>query len=170
MNRARAFVVALPAAALFGLSITASAAGAETRSLRRGYAEVGSSGFTTSEEGAYWQAGLRVSTLDTRSPSLDYAFGAWLVPAVVVVQDLDLAVPVALGATARLVPRVGGSLLLVGGGGFGAAAVGGNVGVGLVLAADQPVSFRVDYTLRRFPAEELSDDGDLQSVSVGLSW
>ena len=170
MTRARATFAALPAAALLGLSLATSAWGAEGRSLRRGYAEFGSTGFTASGEESYWQGGLRVSSLDTRAPSVDLAFGALLVPAAIITFDLDLAWPVAMSPSTRLVPRVGGSALVIGGPGIGGAALGGNAGLGLVLAANQPVSFRVDYTIRRFALEELSDDGNLQTVSVGLSW
>jgi hypothetical protein len=29
---------------------------------------------------------------------------------------------------------------------------------------------RIDYTIRRFLAEELSDERDLQSVTIGIAW
>jgi len=154
--------------AVCALAVPADAAAQAMRT--RAYAELGWTGFTGGGEDRVTQVGLRVSGLDTRGPSLDFALAAWLVPAAIVTADLDLALPIALGHGARLAPRAGGSTLLFGGGGFGGAIAGWNVGVGLVLAPAAPVSLRADYTYRRFFERELEDEGGLQSLTLGISW
>ena len=160
----------LPLVALVACVLAAPVSAADPPTLKRAFAEFGQTGYTAEGEDQVMQAGMRLSTLDTDGPSLDFAFAGWLAPAVVVTGDLDLAWPIGLGRGARLVPRAGASTLLFGGGGFGGAVAGGNLGIGLVLAPAAPLSLRLDYTIRRFLAEELNDEGELQSVTVGIAW
>jgi hypothetical protein len=159
-----------PLVALVACVLAAPANAADPPTLKRAYAEIGQTGFTAGGEDQVMQAGMRISTLDTDGPSLDFALAGWLAPAVIVTGDLDLAWPIGLGRGARLVPRAGASTLLFGGGGFGGVVAGGNLGIGLVLGPAAPVSMRIDYTIRRFLAEELNDERDLQSVTIGIAW
>lgn len=170
MTRARLLLAMVPLAVVAGLCPTASAARADSTSMMRGYAELGMTRFTRGNESGSNQFGIRISRLDTGGPSADIALAGILAPAIIVLPDLDLAWPIALGPDARLVPRAGVSAIAFAGYDFGGFVPGGNVGLGLVIAPRAPVSLRMDYTIRAFPYAELEDDGHLETFSVGLSW
>ena len=155
---------------LVGLGLTASTAGADPTSSRLIYLEGGTTSVPTDETSGYSQLGFRTSNLDPRAPSVDFAMSALLVPAVLLVSDLDLAWPIPLGAGVRIVPRAGVSGILLAGPGFGGALPAVNAGVGLAFTPDGPVSFRADFVNRQVYGGDGGRSVSVQTLSVGLSW
>ena len=135
----------------------------------RAYVELGKASFGNGEFTGN-QIGLRIVSMTPNQPGVDFELAAWLVPGAVLTPDFDLAFPIALGPEVRIVPRAGLSGLLAGGGSLLYLAAGMNAGVGFIANPKGPVSFRVDYTARRFMAEELSDDGLMHVLSVGFAF
>ena len=137
----------------------------------RFFPEVGMASFTV-DEGSYAVAGFRAASLTPNQLSADFALAAWLVPAVVLTTDLALAFPIGLSPDVRLVPRIGGTALLVGGGDIFGYALGSNVGLGLVMNARGPVIVRVDGTLRRVGGNSLDEEDavTMNSVTLGIAW
>jgi hypothetical protein len=135
------------------------------------FPELGVASFTL-DESSETQLGFRAASVSPNQMSPDFTLSAWLVPALVLTADLDLAFPIALGPDTRLVPRIGGSALLVGGGDIFGYALGPNAGVGLILNARGPVLLRADYTTRILGGTSLdeSDAVVMNSVTVGIGW
>jgi hypothetical protein len=134
----------------------------------RGFFELGQ--LSATDEGSLTQVGMRFASLTPNRPSLDIALAGWGGGGLVVVPDIDVAVPIALGPNLRLIPRAGASMLLVSGGSFIGGAVGTNVGAGLVLDLDSALSLRADAVARRYVGEELADDNPFMSFTVGIGW
>ena len=155
---------------LLGLGLTASAASADPTSSRRFYLEAGATTVPTDESSDYSQLGFRTSNLDPRAPSVDFAMSALMVPAVLLVSDLDIAWPIPFGADVRIAPRVGVSGILLAAPGFGGALPAVNAGVGLAFTPDAPVSFRADFVSRQIYGGDGGRSVSVQTLSVGLSW
>lgn len=155
---------------LSGLGLTASTASADPTSSRRFYLEAGQITVPTDDTQAYTQLGFRTSNLDARAPSIDFAMSALVVPAALLVGDLDVAWPIPFGQDVRIVPRAGVSGIVLAVPGFGGAVPGVNVGVGLAFTPDAPVSFRADFVNRQVYGGGSGRSVYAQTLSVGLSW
>jgi hypothetical protein len=156
---------------LVALLTCASRAHAQDGRGARVFPELGMASFTI-DEGSYGVVGFRAASVTPNQPSVDYALAVWLVPAVVLTTDLALALPIGLGPDVRLVPRVGGTALLVGGGDIFGYALGPNVGLGLIMNARGPIVVRVDGTLRRLGGSSLDEEDavTMNSVTLGIAW
>jgi len=161
--RAWARGVLLAAAVPCALALPASAE--EARGTRP-FAEFGIASFQR-EESAAKQAGFRITSVTPGQPGVDFSLAAWVAPLAVLTPDLDITVPFALGPDARLVPRVGVSGLLFGGGDFVGAAAGANAGVGVIFNTRGRLSFRVDYTLRRINTA-VEEPLTMHVLSIGI--
>lgn len=133
----------------------------------RGWIEVGQA--TIGEYPPVTQVGFRVGSMTPARPGFDLALSVWVLPVSVLSPDADLAVPIEISPGARFVPRVGASALIAGGEGSTFVATGANAGLGLVIGADSPVSFRVDYSARVFRGTEISHDA-MHVLTAGIGW
>jgi len=133
----------------------------------RAFLEVGQATFGDAVER---QVGFRILSLTPNDPCIDFALGVWLASGAVITPDVDLALPIALDRSSRLVPHAGATGLLAGGGGFLFLTGGVNAGVGLILGANGPITFHADYTARKFNNVELRDDGLMHVVTLGITW
>src|SRR5262249_45049945 len=134
----------------------------------RGFFEYGrfsSAGGTSSR-----QLGVRFMSLTPYRPTFDIALAGWRDNALVVVPDVDLALPLPLASSLRIVPRAGVSLLFASWGGPSCPAAGANVGMGLVFDLNPARSLRADAVARQYAGEELADDNPVVSFTVGLGW
>ena len=153
------------AAVAFGL-VTAHPARAEGPSGTRMYLEAGQIatydfGMTTAE--------LRCGSVTPLRPSFDFALPLAVVPGILTTPDLDLALPIPIAPGMRVIPRAGVTALVVYGGDIGGAALGWNVGAGLVVNSDGPLLLRADYTVRSFGSPG-NADAQLHAVSAGIGW
>jgi hypothetical protein len=167
---------ALPTRAVacaFGLVATLLTFSSEARAEKgrgvRVFPELGTASFS-SEQGGYGVVGFRAASVSPNQPSADFALAAWLVPAVVLTSDLALAYPIGVGPDVRLVPRIGGTALIVGGGDFLGFGVGPNFGLGLVLNARGPVLVRIDGTARVLAVMDEDSLESMNSLTVGIAW
>lgn len=168
----RAFPTRAVACAL-GLVATLLTFSSEARAERgrgaRVFPELGMASFT-SEPGGYGVVGFRAASVSPNQPSADFALAAWLVPAVILTSDLALAYPIGVGPDVRLVPRIGATALIVGGGDILGYGVGPNFGLGLVLNARGPVLVRMDGTVRVLVAMGEDSPVSMSSLTLGIGW
>ena len=130
-------------------------------------------GFITAFEDAAFLIGLRITAVKPGSlAGVDFsvstfpdaiADGFWIL-----MPNLDIAAPVAIGSSAWLLPRVGVSALVGFGGGSGGAAAGGNVGIGLLGRTGERSGVRLDVTHTRYLSG--GESVGFTALTFGYAW
>jgi hypothetical protein len=126
-------------------------------------------GALSAYEDATVQVGFRLTPARAGKTGIDVAFAtfpdALAEGTLFGLLDVDVAHGVSVEEKVLVLPRFGASVIGGIGDSGGGAAVGFNIGVGVLALTSPRLGVRLDYTYRRFPW-----DVAFSSVSLGIAW